>query len=63
MYIDIITLWFNIYSVLTHEGYHEWTRRTRPLDMHVTDKELQHTDDFMFCAAPFHFSFVLEPKL
>ena len=33
------------------------------LDKHVTDKELQHTDDFMFCAPPFHFCFVLEPKL
>jgi hypothetical protein len=53
----MITSWFNIYSVLTHEGCHEWTRRTRPLDMHVTDKELQHTDDFIFCAAPFHFCF------
>jgi len=35
MYIDIITSWFNRYSVLTHEGCHEWTRRTRPLDMHM----------------------------
>jgi hypothetical protein len=33
------------------------------LDKHATDKEPQHTDDFMFCAAPFHFCFVLEPKL
>jgi hypothetical protein len=30
------------------------------LDKYVIDKELQHTDDFIFCVALFAFCFVLD---
>jgi len=33
------------------------------LDKYVIDKELQHTDDFIFCVTLFAFCFVLDPVI